>query len=739
MSKPTQYRIGAFALLVSFMRVKVGKEFEIAARLSKRFPKKPGVVSYYTCYGQYDLLELLMVDSYETTYELPFDEDIIDYEFSIFYSWENISQLVDEWVKGFPALTLVLFKIQPELEESLTFDIEKSIIERIKNMFTNEANLFLGMGRSEILLLLRGTSFEKLLSTISQLRQTLTITQVIMGEYDIPEDCDANMPVFIGSTTFPVIAHPALQGNADYGKFEGKVMPRVNVTCYPGYERIVVQNKPPSCLGAYNIYGSYDVALAWNEPIELSQFAQELTEFRRRMSEFDGIKGTMTTFVGLDEIVIDESSNELPSLACKSVSELFPGTEDILKKSEKLDPTIRAQLFEFLDRLNGYYRRRDSKSSFQDMTGLRHLIISGLNELEGVTEYEADRYNTFLSEIIDLGNNALYQRYTGLETHFEICNHLPYPFLHGINGYIAAASCIPNFIFKSVFPEFSIHEKWNGFVLFGLSYSYQLLTGKILSYQANSLNKPIEDWWGITHEVAHAIYQISDFYEKECPDDIKEYFKKLDPPSEFWIDLEEIYANWFDFRYIFEGDVTRYFPTIWKSWLRWDRIWQLKLHYIIRSLAIYIGSNIEDFSKTRNLSYPHTEKYLESKFGEMRNLISLKVPRFNEFVKDITPEDITETTPIFKILEHYLKFLQRRYFNQGIYDRINCFYPEELLTEHIRSLEKGIIVAEKVPNPVRFLQRLYSKYFSSDFQVPLRVNAATILTLWYNYIRFYKV
>jgi hypothetical protein len=732
-----QFRIGDSALLVSFMRGKVGKEFEIADRLSKRFLQKPKLISYYTCYGQYDLLELLMVDSYQTTYELPFDEDIIDYEFSVFYSWENISQPIHEWAKGFPALTLSLFKIQPELEESLTFDIEKAVLDTIKNKFSNEANLFLGMGRSEILLLLRGTSFEQLLSRISDLRQTLTIAHVITKEYDLPEGSNPDSPIFIGSTTFPVIAHPALQGNADYGNFTEKVMPRINVICYPGFEGIIAKKKPPSCTGAYNIYGSYDVALTWNEPIELSRFAQELTEFRHRMSEIEGIKGTITTFLGLDELVDNTPLNEMPTPSCNSASDLFPGTEDILKKSAQLDPTIKAQLFEFLDRLNGYYRRRDSKSSFHDMTGFSYSIISGLDALKDVPVYAANRINTYLSEIIDLGNNALYQRYTGLETHFEVCKHLPYPFLRGISGYIAAASCIPNFIIKSVFSKNSIHQIWSGFVLFGLSYSYQLLPGKILSYQASSLDKPIEDWWGITHEVAHAIYQISDFYEKDLPEEIKEYFKELDPPDEFWIDFEEIYANWFDFRYIFEGDTSRYFPTIWKSWLRWDRIWQLKLHYIIRSLAIFLGSDIKGFSQART-SYPNTEKYLESKFMEMKTLVSSRVPEFNEFVKDITSEDIIEITRIFTALEHYLRFLQEKYFKQEIFDRINCLYPDELLNDHVDSLEKGIILTEKIPNPIKLLQRLYSAYFSSNGKVPLRVNAATMLTLWYNYIQFYK-
>ena len=81
---------------------------------------------------------------------------------------------------------------------------------------------------------------------------------------------------------------------------------------------------------------------------------------------------------------------------------------------------------------------------------------------------------------------------------------------------------------------------------------------------AGTLQRPIEDWWGITHEIAHAIYWASDFYNKDLPTDIRQYFEGIPIYSSnrilFRIDIEEIYANWFDFKYIFQGDKNRYFP-----------------------------------------------------------------------------------------------------------------------------------------------------------------------------------
>jgi len=425
-------------------------------------------------------------------------------------------------------------------------------------------------------------------------------------------------------------------------------------------------------------------------------------------------------------------------------SELAPGTEDVVRMLNTLDPSIldpmgRSRLLEFLGRLNSYYGRREYKSSFQGMIGVIDSIRYRIDELKAASGSKAHYINTTLSEIIDLSNNALFQRYADLETRFETCKHLPFPFLRGINGYIVAATCIPCFIFKSVYPDMAVRQNWAGFVLFGLSYSYQLLKGQILSYPASTLQKPIEDWWGITHEVAHALYWISDFYNQELPTTIKDYFNgfsKQNPMLLLGQDVEEIYANWFDFRYVFARDKTRYFPTIWKSWLRWERIKRFKFDYLMRSLIIFLTT---DLSGLRNaINQGEVKEYLEAKFSEMKAVIAPKVPGFKDFAADITPETLLMMAKFIDKIEHYLLFLEQKYFDQELYDRLNQPYPEDLLSQHIQSLEQGIIVVDNIPNPIELLHELYDKYPALNKHVPLRTNAATILTLWFKYMKDYK-
>jgi hypothetical protein len=731
--------------LVSLIRTKMGEEFKVAQKIKQRFSDISNSASYYTCYGQYDLLELLMVNSSKALRDLPFHEDIIDYEFSLFYSWEGISQPIHEWTTSFPCLVIVLLKINPWFDKNELFDIEYKVVEYIKGKFAEKANIFAGMGRSEILLLLQGESFENLLSSVSELRQTLKLEDVLGGK----DYSDGNMLIFIGSTTFTCIAHPELQGKKAYNNLKGAVKPIVRIICRPGYEKIVAQNKPHSCSGAYNIFGSYDVIFSWDKPIALSQFASELTNCRNEVKKIGGVFGSVTTFMGLEEIIRqgteDRSAISPPLETKRFVPELIPKTSEMLKEAETLDqqdPMRKAQLLEFLGRLNSYYGRIESKSSFEDMTGIHNSICTLFDELKNTDESNKRTFLlTQLSQMIDLANNALYQRYTGLEMHFESCKHLPLPFLRGISGYITAASYIPSFIFKNVFPEHKIRDAWPGFVLFGLSYSYLLLPGNILSYPADCLDRPVEDWWGITHEVGHAIYRLTRFYQEYLDSGVKDYIRHMANKSEetpLAVDVEEIYASWFDYKYIFAGDKNRYFPMIWKSWLRLHRIWGHKLDYIARSLAIFISSKVEELSEAQNVGIEETNTFIEKNYREMEELIIKGVPEFTDFVKDITVKNSLDVRDYLLGLTGYLSFLEDKYYEKDLYERLNPTYTDELLQEHMHCLEKGQIITDPIPNPNKLLHMLYDRYTALKEEVPLNVSGAVIMTFCLHYSQEYR-
>jgi len=714
----------------------MGKEFDIPERLRNRLLRHKEWATYYLCYGGFDLIEMLMVDSIDMIHNIPFDDDITHCDFSLFYSWDNISKPVHEWARNYNTVVLVLLSIQPKIEERFTFDVEKLVIKYVDNYFKDDANFFIGMGHADILLLVRGNCFDQILSRVSALRKNLNVGDLFNGD-SIPYD--TKLPIFICSTSFPLINNPHFQKSQNFSKLHGKLLPIVNIDCCPAYEKYIASQKPSSCIIARDIYGKYDIFLAWQEPIDLSIFARELTNFRDTIGSVDGIRSTSTSIVGLEDLTPPPGSgHDVPPYADHSPPPIDFLFENIVAKANKVRyPEDVARLFDFLGRFRNYLVRPESSSYFRDMVGIIHSINFVLDQLILVQDHKTYGLRIYLSQLLDLASHGIYQRFSHLESHYEFRTRVPFPFLCDINAFIGAASYAPCFILSKFFNHKTISDIWNGFVLFGQSYSYQYFPqGNILSYQASALHHPIEDWWGISHEVAHAIYWLS-LFQEIIPKDIKEDIDYLDRNVGFWPDIEEIYANWFDYRYIFAGDKSLYFPLIWKSWLRWDRVWKFKTQYLVRSLSTFISDDNKHFYEAQLRGPIQTLDYLKAKMNEMIGVILPLVPRFKELLDDISDDDYNEIYDVVCRLEDFLSYLENRYFDIATYSRLNPEYPNEMLERHITEINNGLIITEDIPNPCRLLQKLCLNYLSSKTNPSIKTSAAMVLTFWNAYVKNY--
>ena len=100
--------IGNMALLMSFIHIKVGNEFEVAKDLSKRFNSSNPLPIYLTVYGNCDLMELVMVDSLSSRHHVPVNENIIESSTLLFYCWEGLSHPINEWLQEQPVVMAVL-------------------------------------------------------------------------------------------------------------------------------------------------------------------------------------------------------------------------------------------------------------------------------------------------------------------------------------------------------------------------------------------------------------------------------------------------------------------------------------------------------------------------------------------------------------------------------------------------------------------------------------------------------
>lgn len=724
--------IGNMALLMSFIHIKVGNEFEVAKDLSKRFNSSNPLPIYLTVYGNCDLMELVMVDSLSSRHHVPVNESIVESSTLLFYCWEGLSHPINDWLLEKPVAIVTLLNCDPALVVKESFKIEIGAIQTLQKRLGDHTNFFAGMGHSEILMLLRGNDLNALCEQVSHTVRNLTLADLKQeGFYNGSSELDR--PIFICTTSFPTVNHPHLHMNRSFEGLVGEIEPQIHIDCRPGLEDRIAKFRPPGTT-IRNIYGKYDIVVNWPGPVKMTRFAEEQTAFRQQIGGENGVRSTCTYF--------KSSRTSENNIDCDSLTiESEPDTQwsrirsQIIEKSHILEDMERGKLLDFLNRLNSYLSRKETNWYFRDMKPIVAHILAELTILAdpALEPGEALGRKAYVSRILDIANHAAYQRYSGIDTHFDFHTGVPYPFLCDINGYVSAAESIPSFLYTAYFGEKDEENPWPGFVLFGQSYSPQFLPGHTLSLPAMALLHPIRDWWSLTHEIGHSFYHLLGFWEKIPKNDFgKRLRKKTDETRKIlMVDIEEIFVHWFDYQYVFGGRAELYFPMIWWSWLRWQRPRTYPSQYIIRSFAAYMTGHLKELVEAQKEGLDETLNVLRNKLEEMNKLITEKVPDYK-----ILLDRVDEWDGIIKVivqLSDLLVYLQKQWFNKDFHNKINEVYPTALLDRHVESIEKGKVISEPIPNPIKLLHRLHERYEIGAPTVPIKATGAIVLSLWNNY------
>ena len=540
-------------------------------------------------------------------------------------------------------------------------------------------------------------------------------------------------PIFICTTSFPTVKHPHLQMNHSFEGLIGEIEPQIYIDCRPGLEDRIAKCRPSGAIVS-NIYGKYDIAVNWPEPVKMSWFAEELTKFRQNIGGENGVRSTCTYFKSARTSEKNIDNDDLP-IKSEIGDEWSRIRSEIIERSQILEGMERGKLLDFLNRLNSYLSRKETNWYFRDMKPIGMHILAELTRLAdpGIEPSEDLRRKANVSRILDIANHAAYQRYSGLDTHFDFHTGAPYPFLCDINGYISAAESIPNFLYTAYFGDKEEESLWPGFVLFGQSYSPEFLPGHTLSLPAMALLHPIKDWWSLTHEIGHCFYHLLDFWKKIPENNFGERIREKanDPRKIILVDIEEIFVHWFDYQYVFGGRADLYFPMIWWSWLRWRRPRAYPSQYVIRSFAAYMTGHLKELLEPQTQGREETLKVLRNKLEEMNTLIIQKVPEYKTLLSRVD-----ETEGIINAivrLSDLLVYLQKKCFNKDFNQRINEAYPQAMLDRHVESIEKGNVINEPIPNPIKLLHRLHDKFGIGAPNVPIRATGAIVLSLWNYY------
>jgi hypothetical protein len=452
------------------------------------------------------------------------------------------------------------------------------------------------------------------------------------------------------------------------------------------------------------MYGKTDLVLQWESEIAFGDFAGYLTRLRQMPS---GARGILKTTSYLE--TIRDKNGAPPGVATLAPTEGDPADSSV---GEALDAiaysSVRASLTDLLQRILSCLHDPQLSTKYSDMRNILEYItdiVKNVLTAAAIDDISKRGAIITLDRISDLVRAAINQRYAGLESHPETLAHSQSPLLCDIGALVSAASAIPYFLFDGLRTPITADKLWAGFVVFGETYSPQWCPADIIALPTSSLDDPIGEWWKCSHEVAHAFFKLLKVREL-LPERVRLFISEAfdGSPISGEIATSEIFANWFDWAYVFNRDSETFFPAIWRAWLELPLVWKSPDQYVWRSFAVHIAEDLQAYRIAQRAGprLNHLIPYLESRWTSFVSLIS-GTPHMDEFLQEFDGARRQEIYAVVDLLIPLLIYLENRLGQEaailGLSDRYNPEYPA--LDAHVRQILAGELICEDIPSPSR--------------------------------------
>ena len=689
-------RITNWGVEFALVRTHVGTEFEVANLCAKKPLNEK--CRFFGTYGYFDLAAVSCFAELNNPYLVLLDRRIAESAPFRFFSdaknhtKEQFEKDLDTW----PALIFVLTKISAKICSRDGGNARWNVADRVRKELP-EAHVFFGLGHSELLIVMGEKNLPNLLKAVTGRLRILF------------DDKDEKYPLFSKTTTFPLLSYAQIHSEKNYEVLDGEFEPVITASCEPAAERSIAAELKKQGLQTKNVYGKNDLLIEWKQSIKTSELAKFLTAFRLKWGPC-GILTKTSTY--LESSIPGEENGELTN-ATFNEKEKYPElmTEEeegrlfeMLAKIES--PSLRAALSDLTLRLSACLNDPQLTSHYRDMANI-FAYLPDLVESLGKKEKEIAFNAGFTAEsVADLARAAMNQRYAGLEIHPETLAHAHAPLLCDIRTIVAAASCIPYYVFDKLKPNQRTPELWAGFVLFGSSSSPQYLHQDIIALPPSSLLSPISVWWKVTHEIAHAIYKTLELYPK-IPPEIKKFIGESVQASGIsdYLLVNELFANWFDWKYVFDQDTVFYLQQIWASWVKLPLIWKSKPQYLARSFCVYICPRLNELVALLSQRWDQAGlPWLEARWTELVAILKT-VPGMEDYLTELLKSN-EEKADIFEIVYgscQTLLFFEKSFENkcevENLRERLHPPYPK--LNEHLKLLNDGYVIKEEITDPCK--------------------------------------
>jgi hypothetical protein len=200
--------------------------------------------------------------------------------------------------------------------------------------------------------------------------------------------------------------------------------------------------------------------------------------------------------------------------------------------------------------------------------------------------------------------------------------------------------------------------------------------------------------------------------------------------------LQEIFANWFDWRYLFNCDTSFFLEAVWKSWLKLPVVLQKPRQYLARTFTIFLSQDFETYHGAYEAeSEPILQEYLLNFWRRYVVCVSRNIPEFRSLASGLGDEILRdvfdEATLLIQAVYFYDTKLESVCHINGLQRRLNPAYPR--LTQHLRALERGEVITDPIPNPCRLELELLRR--SRQRPISLATQGAFIFSLENSYLR----
>jgi len=719
-----QNSIAPWGVELSLFRTVVGKEFEIIKRLYRT--QQTSDATFFGAYGYFDLAAIRCLNDLSTQSLLPFDCDIVEVApFRFFADGANRPKpKFLKSLKSWKTAIAIFFKIAPtallRAPNQVRWQAAKILRENFQGSY-----VFFGLGFSEILVLVGGDDLPSLLNSVTTFRNTLGEKAAEDGIF------------FVKTATFPFISYEKIHRKQKYHLLKGNIHPVITISCDPASEKQIIKMLPLG-MEARNSYGETDLVAYWKtDEVSLAKFAKQLTKFR----SFAEVSGSFQKTTSYLETTSHTQTNGsvTDKIIPRPTAKLGPMAAETFRLIDRLErPSLQASVTDLYLRLFSCLSSPHLESGYQDMANTLPYIASILGEITASTTPEIRKRDGLfeLSLLCDLARIAINQRYAGLETHPETLAHSQSPILSDIRSFVSAVSCLPYFIFSNLFPKVSPKRVWPGYVIFGTTYSPQCYPQDILAMPAVAIYDPISEWWKITHETAHAVFRLLKL-EKRMPRKLYNYVERAfdETPVSTTHALHEIFANWFDWQYVFSRDTSFFLEVVWKSWLPLPIVLKKKCQYLTRTFIIFLAQNLESYQKVSDVGNNQLiQKYIPNQWQKFIECVSKNVDEFESYIARVTEEELKDifanTIRLVPVLFFYDSKFETACRIQGLHGRLNPPYPK--LKEHLRALENGQVISDIIPNPCRLQVELLRR--ANRLPVSLATQGAFIFSLENSYL-----